>query len=1019
MSGTHMEPLAMWGKNSHSVSTEKIIVPSGSDRGSICDYAVFEIPRTMFRQAASMFSDVRHADSQACYDEMALQLFLNMLYLTATLEKDQIPKNVYPYMKVYLEWVPHSTLEGTAVSYRIHAFSFDESIKFGTALDAMLFENNQMSNDSMNRKMNSRKSDPLSGLHPYQKWMRVCNTEMYVRTVCDRYDKSQKYTDKMTELLNPKNRLDLRSNAANPIHVFNIDSAMERTPETADSIFCNRTNYVGEDEEITSVEFPSAKHTILLTPSQLHPKVFCGKYLPDHQRWMEAQKAITQKQFNNGYDENVETEYDIRTPADIERARLEGMYDKSAFAILAKQNKAKYLSDVAPFEHTDEFTQRYKDYQAWAIHAMKTQCLDPDACISNVVSKMLSWRDSNKIIIKNRISDPSLSVFANRTMTLMEGFEQYYLISTAHRNMFLIYHARYDSFRRDFGLHFNCFQAGDSACSKSFTFILMDKASIPGTVEVLTYQTGKADAVDGNRNDITTVCHEAPPGMFRSSKNPNADSTQEAMFKEKLTSQRVTAKIWCQDEGTGKRSARLTKSECIGVWMGATNDPRADVEEALGTRFFWGNFEQQNRKGRDIDDCMNGERMMSPADKARRKRLFEEGKEEQYRMMLVEKSIWCRVVKDVNMTACNILIPRLKATLTKNSIVMPGPRDWERVKIFARLLAIVTAIETVCNLPGGVHYGKIFIEEMIPDLEPYLRVTEEMVIFTLSLLADQFRSPVEHKILHTIYNMEKNAPKFVHPNSDEPCSNYIKLPRLRQLSKKINSRIPLEKGRVSSNNIENFILTMQKHSILSQPYKERAVPPGAHAAEDKFPVENSDAAPTRAQSCVVTNEGVFIHVSHVLAHREDGSDDIFQKLAAETHMHSDEKRIITACPLTNNFFHVFKVIERTPSGAELEYDNVLANTSISRWITNTNAAEALTRTRLGYKIDKDIDKHVAQKWATTIGKGTYTPEEIIEHVESASDWVRPDINYPHCFVYKKRKRTDSSIGQQKRTKSIN
>ena len=109
MSGTHMEPLAMWGKNSHSFSTEKIIVPSDSDRGSISDYAVFEIPRTMFRQAASMFSDVRHADSQACYDEMALQLFLNMLYFwqyqgcgdESVICQPQIPhapnKTLFPY----------------------------------------------------------------------------------------------------------------------------------------------------------------------------------------------------------------------------------------------------------------------------------------------------------------------------------------------------------------------------------------------------------------------------------------------------------------------------------------------------------------------------------------------------------------------------------------------------------------------------------------------------------------------------------------------------------------------------------------------------------------------------------------------------------------------------------------------------------------------------------------------------------------------------------------------------------
>ena len=430
---------------------------------------------------------------------------------------------------------------------------------------------------------------------------------------------------------------------------------------------------------------------------------------------------------------------------------------------------------------------------------------------------------------------------------------------------------------------------------------MMEKQSIPGSIEVLTYQTGKADAVDGNRNDITTVCHEAPPGMFRTAKNPNADSSQEAMFKEKLTSQRVTAKVWCQDEGSGKRSARLTKSECVGVWMGATNDPPAEVEEALKTRFFWGNFEQQQRRGRDIDDCMNGERMMSSADKTHRKKLFMEAQEEQFRVMLVEKAIWAKVIKDVNTTASNILIPRLKEKLTKNSIIRPGPRDWERVKIFSRCMAIVTAIETVCNLPGGKHYGMPFESSMIPDLEPYLKITEEMVIFTISLLADQFRSPVEHKILNAIWAMEKNAPKFGAPNSDEPCADYIKLPKLRQLSKKINSRIPLEKGKTSTNNIENFIINMTKHSIYSHKYKEKTVPPGTRPSEDKFPEEDTSSRKSQYLSCVVTHEGVYIHMQHILSHREDSSDSIYQILASETHAFSLCPCIVAKRSENNNF----------------------------------------------------------------------------------------------------------------------
>jgi len=1019
MSLDHMVPLALWGKNTHTKPV------GGVQQGGIKDYVVYHVPRNVFRKAATTFGDVRHGDSDACYEEITLQLFLQMLYMTANPEEGEMPGDVdvYPLVKAWLEWVPLEDGIGEkepgeiprAVGYNIHAVSMHKDIKFGNALNKILFENKLMHRDSMNRKMNSRQSDPLSGLFPYQKWMRVTGVEMYVRTICDRYAGSQEFTNELDTLLNPKKGVNHAQNPANPSKVFDLNRALTRLPDqTVSPEFLNESAYGNPSCSTNGVlQFPSPKHVLLLTPEQLHPKVFCAKYLPEHQEWMEIQQAIPQKKLVDDYDPNCQSEYDIRTAADIEKARLDGMSDRSAFANLAMQSKARYVNECLEKEHTDEFSEAYHKFQDWAVVAMERQCLDPDACISEVASKMLIWRNQNPncAMIKHTITDPTLSVFANRVVGLMESYEQYYLMSTAHRMMFLIHHARYDAFRRDFGLHFNCFQAGDGACSKSFLFDQMAKQSIPGTIEVLTYQTGKADAVDGNRNDVTTVCHEAPPGMFRTAKNPNADSTQEAMFKEKLTSQRVTAKIWCQDEGTGKRSSRLTKSECVGVWMGATNDPPSEVEEALKTRFFWGNFEQQRRKGRDIDDCMNGERMMSSADKLHRKMFFREAQEEQFRVMVVEKAIWAKVIKDVNTTASNILIPRLKTKLTQNSIISPTPRDWERVKIFSRLMAIVTAIESVCNLPGGEHYNTPFATHMLPSLEPYLKVTEEMVVFTISLLADQFRSPVEHKILNTIWDMEKGSPVFGMPNSEVHCVDYVKLPRLKQLSRKINSRIPFEKGRTSTNNIENFIINMSKHSIKTRPYKVRPTVSGSQASVDKYPIVDTDKPSKSYLSCHITNDGVYVHTKHILAHSEDSDDVIFQILEAETHAHSDEKRLLTACPV-KDWFHVMRVIGRKSGGGALEYQNVLANTSISRWITRTSDAAAETRTRSGYEINEDIDRHVAGKWATIIGKGTYTPSEIMARAVEAEEPGRPDCRYPDCMTGVSTVREKRSRGEQ-------
>jgi len=1015
MSVTHMEPLALWGENSHTKPADHGVTHA------VYDYVVYAVPRSMFRQAASVFSDVRNTDSGARFDEITMQLFLQMVYLSVSLESDQMPTDCpYPYVKAWLEWVPKSDNAFQAVSYRIHAVSMSQTIHFGTFLSNMLHETSSMHKESSNRKMNSRKSDPLSGLHPYQKWMRVEGMEMYIRTICDRYYENQQFTSQMNNILAPKSSLADGSdtgNPANPVKVFTIDRAIQRTPLTADQRFLSRAAYTGSDvehEPVTELKFPSSEHVVLLTPSQLNPKTFCAKYLPDHQHWMKFQRTIPAKKLDD-YDDLCQTEYDIRTPADIERARLDGMADRSAFESLSRQSKAKYKLDCMPHENTPMFPSAYRKFQSWAIEAMRKQCLDPDACISDVVSKMLTWRETHQeaAVIKHRIADPSLSVFANRVVQLMEGYEQYYLISTAHRMMFLIHHARYDSFRRDFGLHFNCFQAGESACSKSFLFLMMEKQSIPGTTEVLTYQTGKADAVDGNRNDITTVCHEAPPGMFRTAKNPNADSTQEAMFKEKLTSQRVTAKIWCQDEGTGRRSSRLCKSECIGVWMGATNDPPSEVEEALKTRFFWGNFEQQQRHGRDIDDCMNGERMMSNADKQHRYQLFAEAREEQFRVMLIEKAIWAGVIRDVNISAYNIVMPRLKSKMTKNSIICPGPRDWERVKIFSRSMAIVTALERVCNLPGGEHYGEPFTVDMLPSLEPHLCVTEEMVIFTLSLLSDQFRSPVEHKILNTIWTMSQNAPQFENPNSEETFPNYIKLPRWKQLAKTISSRIPLSKGRTSANNISDFINNMTKHSVMAHKYKTEVPPIGSNAAANKFPVIVPGSARQRYQSCITNNEGVFIHVSHILAHAQDDTDNIFQILESETHSNSSHKRMLTAIPISKQLFHVFKVIERTPGGKALKYKNILANSETSRWITGTSIDAAETRTRGGYTIDQDIDEECALRVSKSVGKRTHTPKMVIERLLAAEKMLiaeenmvtRPDITYPDALEHGTRKRS--------------
>ena len=73
MPKSHMEPLASWGNNSHTKVTETF------ESKFAFEYVVYEMPRSMFRAAASLFSDIRHTNASAKFDEITFQTFLQMI----------------------------------------------------------------------------------------------------------------------------------------------------------------------------------------------------------------------------------------------------------------------------------------------------------------------------------------------------------------------------------------------------------------------------------------------------------------------------------------------------------------------------------------------------------------------------------------------------------------------------------------------------------------------------------------------------------------------------------------------------------------------------------------------------------------------------------------------------------------------------------------------------------------------------------------------------------------------------
>ena len=1021
-----VDNLRLWGNNTFArINT--------IDLEGVHDYVCLTIPRDTYRRCAMTFNDVRSTKASRYY-QMTLQIFLEMLRRTHEFVRDDTIKSVKtnPFMKVYLEFPEMQNRPDQASCYRIHAYALDDQIHFGTALESIISENSRRLKESRTKKRALR-INPMENLADYQLYYRITSKEMFYRTIGDWIRKDNFYISRLDRIVGKNKNMD-HDYEGNVKRLFHIKYALKETPRNTNPIFCDARSYMVDETPC----LPSCKHLIRISTEQLDTAVFMSKYLPDYQQrvrkysveppvQVQYAKVLNDDEIEDpmsdfmdglevrSYEQDCMTEYDTHMTRDEEKDKFEEFFEQSDFVITHTRAKNQYDRHVRAFEQTPEFNEKYKEYQKWACEEFEARCFDQDSNISDVGLKMIRWVDKHgHLTFQHRLSDPSMSIFANMIIRKMEECEEFLQISTNHLDYIKIMMGRLDAYRRSFKLHFNMFLTGEGATSKSFLFDLMEAASIPGTVEKLTYQTTKADAVDGNRNDLITVCHEAPPGMFNTSKNKNMDRSQETMFKEKLTSCTVSCKTICIDEISGKRYNRVTKSECIGVWFGATNDDPSDVEQALKTRFYWGNFERRTRGGKDIDDCMTAEQQLSDKDNYKIKNIRLEECATQYRFYVVEKAIYCGIIKDVEMTTFQLLMKQFKEKITKKSIRKFSPRDTERVKIMSRIMCILTAIETVMNLPGGAGFQQRFEIKHVLDIEPLLVVTEEQVRFALTLLDSQYVSPVEDKILRKIYQLNQKKPNYgTHDGTNSEFQNYLILPSMENLIKKIQSNLSAKDGQTSKNNIRSFLMELSDLSIKSKSYKQQEQykkdnkgkqvyvmdKTGAQVPEvEKYGMAIVDPSTSEESFNMVyiTSEAVYMHMAVFEEHKEGKFDPVLKVLKTISHKNSRAKKLITG-RIKNNFKSL-EIHYHKQNTNVLKMTNLLFSSKASRFITET-MSHTENRQQKEIVVNQDLDDYAVHKRAEVLRRDLpnmlQTQKHCWEHHTELQKQTKIDYKHLH------------------------
>lgn len=512
---------------------------------------------------------------------------------------------------------------------------------------------------------------------------------------------------------------------------------------------------------------------------------------------------------------------------------------------------------------------------------------DPDCFASKPLKAIIRWfkKEYDPSLIRPfPLVHEHMSVFAHRACIVMNMYHHLYQVSSAHRSCYWIHIARLDAFRHEHNLHLNCASTGDAATSKSFMFTLMEMNSIGGTVSSRTYDTDKADAIDSDVDHFVSVFDEAPPAFF---KDPKKKGPLEAM-KMRLTSMKTShRRLWTNDE-TGVREQIESVSSNIGCLMGATNEARTSFDPALVTRFHFFEAERALNTKHSVSNCQHAAETMAPAQKEKLKAAIMFHQFEQGYVALVWQYVRMGRLLPPNKTAVGILLRKFKEILKADHGVTIPDRTGERIKRLSQNLAIVRAKQILYHTQTGKYANVPFHPSQIPDAEPYMICTEEIVMHAIGLEFDTIVSRNRRKVLEKVWLMHKECENYKQDDKGDDDVNYIQIPgNIRSISKRLLNALMEDDIHVSSCNIQTVFEEIKDQTLSSFGYTN-----DSDTFHDGMP--GYDNEQKRWSAYEEFGGNIYLHLDLFKDLRVSTSEKNIYKLTLEKmmHKHSALKKIV-------------------------------------------------------------------------------------------------------------------------------
>ena len=419
-----------------------------------------------------------------------------------------------------------------------------------------------------------------------------------------------------------------------------------------------------------------------------------------------------------------------------------------------------------------EARERYLDVQARVLHEHEALCMERTSLVTGELRAMNAWFLERVNTGRGWLSedepalDAELSTFGNLIARRMHRLDACENVTFLHFPMLIALFASWDAYRHALNMHLNYVYWGPPETGKSFIVVTMTQMLIPGTTTRIDDESANASYTDEVKNDRIIVAEEVNPENFRESAHGGSDKA-EAKIKQGLTSQ-CFSKLVFYKGADGRRLSRLATSQAMSTFFGCMNASPTTVSSAIQTRISWVHVVQTRRAGTDTADLQH---LSATAEQqARRAKLLDRVRCEQFLHAHVEKAIAEGALTDVTLAACAALRQTVRRRLKLDHGISLSARFVSRATWLLRKLVISTRLAHLYSSPASPYFRADFDVYQLAALDPLLYDDEEMACFALQALKHELADSKERANLSALLDASytKAARKSIldkHPRS--------------------------------------------------------------------------------------------------------------------------------------------------------------------------------------------------------------------------------------------------------------